>query len=172
MPTPVSDVQRHEDVRREVQLERLRIARELHDVLAHHLTLVNAQAGVAEYLLRSDTDAAETALRATEHTRQGLDEMRATVGPLRQDDDADPAARTTPSVVAVPTVGDLDRLVDAARATGQEARMSTHGSPRPLDASAGLAGYRIVQEAMTNAARHAPGATVEVHVAWLPDHWS
>jgi signal transduction histidine kinase len=162
-----ADERRHQEVRREVQLERLRIARELHDVLAHHLTLVNAQAGVAEYLLRSDVDAAGTALRGiAEHTRQALDEVRATVGLLRQDDESDPASRTSPVTITVPTLDDVEGLVEAARVTGRDVRMSTEGTPRPLDAGVGLVCYRIVQEAMTNAARHAPGSAVHVHVGW------
>ena len=81
--------QRQKSIRREVDGERLRIARELHDVLAHSLTLVNAQAAVADYLVRTDPQAAADALRGlTEHTRRAIDELRATVGLLRQDGDS------------------------------------------------------------------------------------
>jgi signal transduction histidine kinase len=158
---------RQEEVQREVQRERVRIARELHDVLAHHLTLVNAQAGVAEYLLRTDTDAAESALRGiTQHTRQALDEVRATVGLLRQTGDADIASQTTVGDAPLPSIAQIEALVGAACATGQDAELDVEGVARPVDAAVDLAGYRIVQEALTNAARHASGAAVRVRVRW------
>ena len=160
-----------EQVRREVQSERLRIARELHDSLAHHLTLVHAQAGVAEHLLATRPEAAAGALQSiTDHTRQALHEVRATVGLLRQPGDADPAARTDPAAGGVtPRLEDVPALVDRARATGQDVRVAVTGASRPLPPDTGLAAYRIVQEALTNAAKHAPGSDVRVRLAWVED---
>lgn len=164
-----------------VMEERLRIARELHDALAHNLTLVNAQAGVAEYLLASRPQAAAEALRGiTEHTSRAIDELRATIGLLRYDgvggaqagvgdgagsgpggdDDADAVLRPVPGVAA------LDELVASHRSTGHHVDVRTSGTPGPLDQHTDLAAYRIVQEALTNAAKHAPGMPVEVHLAW------
>ncbi|MFI5933702.1 sensor histidine kinase [Actinoplanes sp. NPDC051494] len=149
--------ERREDARQQVVAERLRIARDLHDVLAHHLTLVNAQAGVAGYLMRTDPAAASTALHdISEHTRKALDELRATVGLLRQADDpeGDPTH---------PAPG-LDRLGDLV---GPGISLHVQGSPRPLVPATDLAAYRIVQEALTNARKHAAGARVGVELRWL-----
>ena len=159
--------------------ERLRIARELHDVLAHNLTLVNAQAGVAEYLLASRPEAAAEALRGiTQHTSRAIDELRATIGLLRYDgadgapaeagagaapvDGDDPGAPMRP----VPGVDALDELVASHRSTGHRVDVRSTGTPGRLDQHADLAAYRIVQEALTNAAKHAPGMPVEVYLAW------
>lgn len=151
-----------------VMEERLRIARELHDVLAHNLTLVNAQAGVAEYLLTTQPQAAAQALRdITRHTSRAIDELRATIGLLRYDGedparDADPQATMRP----VPGIDALDELVESHRSTGTPVVVLGSGTPGRLGQHADLAAYRIVQEALTNAAKHAPGMPVEVYLAW------
>lgn len=148
--------------------ERLRIARELHDVLAHNLTLVNAQAGVARYLLRAQPDAAEQALRdITQHTGRAIDELRATIGLLRgRDDDAGDPADGTDHLGPVPGLAALDELVASFGAAGAGVRLTVTGTPVPLAQQVDLAAYRIVQEALTNAAKHAPGTVVEVQLAW------
>ena len=163
---------RDEETRQQVVAERLRIARELHDVLAHHLTLVNAQAGVADYLLATDPSAASVALRGIgQHTRQALDELRATVGLLRQDDDsledADPHAGSGRQ--PVPGLARLDELIDSFRAVGCSVACEAAGSPGTLRPDADLAAYRIVQEALTNATKHAPGSVARVVLHWS-DH--
>jgi signal transduction histidine kinase len=157
---------REEEARRQVAAERLRMARELHDVVAHNLALVNAQSGVAEYLLRSDPEAAAKALHdITHHTRQALDELRATVGLLRQVED--PLESDGPDGLRpVPGLADLDDLVAVHTAAGAVVTVTVDGEPQPLTALSGLAAFRIAQEALTNAAKHAPGAVVEVRLGW------
>lgn len=154
---------RRQEVNQHVVAERLRIARDLHDVLAHHLTLVNAQAGVAGYLMTVDAAAASTALTdIADHTRKALDELRATVGLLRYGDD--PAEPTHP----VPGLDRITELVTGMRTSGAEIAVHVTGEPRPLPAASDLAAYRIVQEALTNAAKHAPGAPTTVELRWSP----
>ena len=157
--------QQEREMQEAVVGERLRIARELHDVLAHNLTLVNAQAGVAEYLLQTQPQAAAEALRdITRHTSRAIDELRATIGLLRNadtdagdsDGDGDPDAAMRP----VPGIAALDELVGSHRSTGAQVDVRASGPPGTLDQHADLAAYRIVQEALTNAAKHAPGMPV------------
>ena len=163
--------EQEERTRREVEAERLRIARELHDVLAHHLTLVNAQAGVADYLVRSDPEAAARALEGmARHTRQALDELRATVGLLRERTDVpgevEPVEPHAPTRPPLPTLERLPQLVEAVRAAGADLEVQTLGRPGRLSPGADLAAYRIVQESLTNATKHAPGAPVRLDLDW------
>lgn len=151
--------------------ERLRIARELHDVLAHNLTLVNAQAGVARYLLRSDTGAAEQALRdITQHTARAIDELRATIGLLRRREDDvagdDPTAIGSGPLTPVPGLDAVDDLVASFTGAGTTVHLTAAGAPLRLAQQVDLAAYRIVQEALTNAAKHAPGTVVDVGLTW------
>lgn len=143
--------------------ERLRIARELHDVLAHNLTLVNAQAGVAAYLLRADPDAAEQALRDIGgHTRRAIDDLRATIGLLRSGD----APADDHGLRPVPGLCDLDELIAGFVSAGSQIRVSQVGDRSPLAQQVDAAAYRIVQEALTNAAKHAPGAASRLTLTW------
>jgi signal transduction histidine kinase len=152
-----------DEARRQVTEERLRIARELHDVLAHHITVVNAQAGVAQYLLRTNPDAAEEALAGiTDNTRAALDDMRATLGLLRSDNDDTRAADREPA----PALDQLPALIGSFTTGGAEVAVTTRGTPRPLSGPADLALYRIAQEALTNATKHATGSTVQVTLQW------
>lgn len=164
---------RRDEVRRQVVAERLRIARDLHDALAHHLTVVNAQAGVARYLLTSDSAAAASALSGiSEQTRKALDELRATIGLLRYDAD-DGAPESTADDVEllgpVPSLDHVDHLLQGFRAAGAEASMTIAGTPRPLPTNVDVTAYRIVQEALTNAAKHAAGAEARVLLTWSAD---
>ncbi|MFT4262606.1 MAG: histidine kinase [Nocardioides sp.] len=156
-----------EETRQAVLDERLRIARDLHDALAHNLTLVNAQAAVADYLLRTDPDAAETALRdITQHSRQAIDELRATVGLLRYDEGDPSEGATGETLRPVPGLSQLDELVAGFRAGGTPVELAGTGAPQTLDQQTDLAAYRILQEALTNAAKHAPGGAVAVELDW------
>lgn len=151
---------KEEEARRRVVAERLRIARELHDSLAHHITVVNAQAGVAQYLLRERPDAAEAALSGiVGNTRAALDELRATLGLLRDElpNSTDDAERTP-----APGLKDLPTLVAQMRSAGMTVDIDVSGEERPVSAVTDLAAYRIVQEALSNAARHAPGSVVSL----------
>ena len=161
-------LERKEHTLREVAGERLRIARELHDVLAHHLTLVNAQAAVADYLLRTDPQAATKALQGlTQHTRSALDELRATVGLLRQEGDAtEGATHGTDGLYPAPGLERLDGLIDGFRTAGSDVRLTVTGNPAELPPRGDLAAYRIIEEALTNATRHAAGAPVNVTLDW------
>ena len=156
---------RQESLRR-VGEERLRIARELHDVLAHNVSLINVQAGVALHLLqKGDRDPAEVepALAAIKGaSAETLREMRAVLGTLRQ---ADEAAPRSPE----PGLADLEALVGRMRDAGVEVALTFSGERRDLPGSVDLAAYRIVQEALTNVARHAPGRPARVEIAFDPE---
>ncbi|MFF5979627.1 sensor histidine kinase [Streptomyces olindensis] len=146
-----------EEARRRVTAERVRIARDLHDVVAHHITLVNAQAGVAHHLMRANPDQAYEALaHIKENSRAALDELRATVGLLRQPDDG-PGTRAP-----IPRLADLDDLAEGFRASGLSVRVTRGGTPSPVAPSTELTAYRIVQEALTNTHKHAAATRADV----------
>ncbi|GLP64711.1 MULTISPECIES: sensor histidine kinase [unclassified Streptomyces] len=148
---------RETEARRRVTEERVRIARELHDVVAHHITLVNAQAGVAHHLLRTDPDRAYEALAHIKETsRAALDELRATVGLLRQPDDA-PDSRAP-----LPGLADLDALIGGIRAGGLSVTVARTGLARPVAPATDLTAYRIIQESLTNTHKHARAAHADV----------
>ncbi|WLW58052.1 sensor histidine kinase [Streptomyces sp. YU58] len=148
---------REEEARRRVAEERVRIARDLHDVVAHHITLVNAQAGVAHHLLRANPEQAYEALaHIKDNSRAALDELRATVGLLRQPDDA-PGARAP-----IPRLADLDTLVTGFEASGLSVSVTRTGGSSPLAPATDLTAYRIIQEALTNTHKHASTARASV----------
>ncbi|WP_373039426.1 sensor histidine kinase [Streptomyces sp. NRRL S-448] len=153
---------RDEEAKRRVAEERLRIARDLHDVVAHHIALVNVQAGVAAHVMDKRPDQAKEALaHVRDASRSALNELRATVGLLRQS--GDPEAPTEPA----PGLGVLDELVDTFRHAGLpvEVIVQLDGTTGPLPAAVDLAAYRVIQEALTNVRKHAgPGAKAEVSV--------
>ncbi|MCL2781897.1 MAG: histidine kinase [Actinomycetia bacterium] len=154
------------EVARQVAAERIRIAHELHDVLAHHLAVVNAQAGVAEYLLGANPGAARQALAGiAENSRAALEELRATLRVLRTDP-AEAGAELVDSRRPTPGAAQLPALVERYRDAGMSVVAEVVGAPRPLAAPADLALYRIAQEALTNAAKHAVGSAVSVDLRW------
>lgn len=160
--------ERHARINEEVVAERLRIARELHDVLTHRLTLVNAQASVAEYLLHSDPAAASKALNdISVNTRQALDELRATVGLLRSEGEQDASGDEAEARRPTPGLDQIAGLVEGYRAAGMRVSLTVLGPSQPLVSGGGLAAYRIVEESLTNVTKHAPGARAVVTLEWL-----
>ncbi|MEM9565455.1 MAG: histidine kinase [Actinomycetota bacterium] len=152
--------------RQHVSEERLTIARELHDLLAHNLSVMNVQTGAALHLLRSDPDEAEQSLVAARDAGKNvLDELRDLLSVLRHDDGDD--GHTS----SLPTIEQLPELVDTMRSAGLDVRWTRSGAPRPLAPAVSLASYRIVQEALTNAAKHGPG-TVDLVTDWEADRFT
>ena len=142
--------------------ERARIARELHDVVAHGMSVMVMQAGAARLDLADDPSAADAALRRIEHTgRAGLLEMRRLLGILRHDESAGLAPQ--------PHLGDLADLLRELERAGLRVDEHVEGRPRALSAAADLSAYRIVQEALTNALRHGDGGSARLALAWTRD---
>ena len=143
--------------------ERARIARELHDVVAHSISVMTVQAGAARLLLDEDPARARAPLTSVEETgRQALAEMRRLLGVLRETDDG---ATLAPQ----PGMAQLDALVAQVRSAGLPVKLEVEGLARPLGAGVDLTGYRIIQEALTNVLRHAGSARAHVHVVYGPD---
>ncbi|MFB6768759.1 sensor histidine kinase [Streptomyces sp. NPDC056337] len=147
--------------RREVAEERVRIARELHDVVAHHIAVINVQAGLARFVFHSDARTARTALDTVEGASgEALAELRRMLGLLRADGvqgaDGAPA----------PGLDQLDEMVTRVRAGGVRVALRITGAPRPLPPGMQLCVYRVVQEALTNVLKHAPGADATVELAY------
>jgi len=157
------ELRREADARAAVSEERTRIARELHDVVGHAVTVMMVQSGAARMQVESDPAAARERLLAVEESgRAALSEMRRMLEVLRDDDDgADPLGPQ-------PGVDDIDELVSDARAAGFEVDMAVEGEPVSLPAGEALAAYRIVQEALTNVRKHASGRRVDIRVRYLP----
>ena len=146
---------------RAVEEERTRIARELHDVVAHSMSVMVVQAGAARRSVDRNPDAAKEAMVAIEQTgRQALDEMRRLLGVLRRDGDESLARAPQPSV------RHLDALVHQMREAGLPIDFAVEGRPRDLAAGLDLSAYRIVQEALTNVLKHAGAARAEVRLCY------
>jgi signal transduction histidine kinase len=147
--------------------ERARIARELHDVVAHHISMVAVQAETARLTTPGMPAAGAQRLSAIGDTaRTALTEMRRLLGVLREDADTEPLATRRPQ----PGLWELNELLDAARdASGSGTRLIVHGVPVALDPGVELAAYRIAQEALTNTRRHAPGAAVDVELRFAAE---
>ena len=155
---------REQEAARRVAEERMRIARDLHDAVAHHIALVNAQAGAALYVMDQRPDQARTALsHIQEASRYALDELRATVGLLRQS--GDPAAPLEPA----PGLGRLAELARSFEPAGLAVTVTLDGQQRPVPTAVDMTAYRIVQEALTNVHKHAAVGAATVEVAYLPD---
>jgi signal transduction histidine kinase len=150
-----------QEIARAAADERRRIAREMHDVVAHSVSVMVVQAGGARRILdRDPARAVEAAAHIEEVGRAALTEMRRLLGVLHHGDERAPQ----------PTLRELDALVARTRAAGLPVSLTVEGEPRSLPAGMDLAAYRVVQEALTNAIKHAGAAPTEVTVRWEPSH--
>jgi signal transduction histidine kinase len=154
---------REEEARRRVSDERLRIARELHDVVAHNISLINVQAATTLHLL-DDRDSRAAAALATikDVSKETLIELRSVLGALRQVDEEAPRA-------PAPSLTQIEELSARATATGVVTHVEVYGNARPLPVAADLAAYRIVQEALTNVARHSTTRVATVSIEYGAD---
>jgi signal transduction histidine kinase len=154
-----------ERVRHASAEERVRIARELHDVVAHAMSIIAVRSGVARMVLDVRPEEAREALGIIEGTsRQALHEMRALVGVLRDPEDRGQPADRGPA----PGLVDLPALVTQIDQAGVPVGVHIEGVPRPLPPGVDLSGYRIIQEALTNVVRHAAPATADLMLRYLP----
>jgi signal transduction histidine kinase len=161
-------LQAEERQRRELELaqslvaeERLQIARELHDIVAHSLSVIAIQSGVGGHVLDLQPEEARKALAAVESTsRSALEELRRVLGVLRRDDAAEP------SLLPSPGLADIDRLLDQCRAAGVAVTYRLRGHLTPVSPSLDLSVYRIVQEALTNVTKHAGTAQATVDITF------
>jgi signal transduction histidine kinase len=152
---------KEEEARRRVDAERLRIAREVHDTVAHAIAVINVQAGVTAHVLDKLPDEARETLLVIEQTSaRALRELRATLGMLREADDD----RRAPT----PGLNQVEELADLAREAGLDVKVEVASPPRELPGTTDHAAYRILQESITNAIRHAGPARVVVSVTYGP----
>jgi signal transduction histidine kinase len=169
--------------------ERLRIARELHDVVAHSMSVIAVQAGYGQYVIDTQPADARNALGAIQVTsREALDEMRRMLGALRQADETDVAAHASPAgnaagasdgeadgtsgpapLLPAPGLADLDRLISRTASAGVRVDVTRCGPPRDLPASIDMSAYRIVQEALTNVVKHARTSSCQVLIGYGHD---
>ncbi|QTX05936.1 sensor histidine kinase [Agromyces archimandritae] len=150
-----------------VALERVRIARELHDVVAHHVSVMGVQAGAARFMLERDPAAAAASLEAIEASaREAVDEMQRLLGTLRGGADAGAGG----DAASTRGLAQLPELVEQSNAAGLPATFEEVGAARPVPQLAGFSAYRIAQEALTNVRKHAgPAAAAEVRVRYTAD---
>ncbi len=151
------------EAERAVAEERTRIARELHDVVAHSLSVMVVQAGAARRVLQSDPERASVALAAIESTgRESLNEMRRILGVLRSDDEQ-------ADLAPPPSLDDFGRLIDQCENAGLPVEITVEGDSTSLPASLEASAYRVVQEGLTNALKHAGPASAAVRLVYHPD---
>jgi signal transduction histidine kinase len=155
---------REEELRRRASEERLRMARDLHDVVAHNIAVINVQANTGLHLMDRQPERARMALTTiNEVSKQALVELRSVLGVLR---DVDSGGVTRAPREPAPGLARLGDLVDNAAATGLAVRVEEDGRPAPLPADVDLTAYRIIQEALTNSARHSGGSTATVRLGY------
>ena len=156
------EVLREHEAAAAVAEERRRIARELHDIVSHGLSVMVVQAAAAEPAVDDAPDAAKSALQSIQDVgRDAQTEMTRMLGVLREDDCAG-------ALAPMPAADDIATLVERTRATGLPVDLTVVGDARPLPAGVGLTAYRIVQEALTNVRRHAGDAATDVELAYTP----
>lgn len=156
------------EVRAAIAEERSRIARELHDVVAHHVSVMTVQAAGARRSLRRDVDRTADALQAIEDIgRAALQEMRRVVGVLRTPDGDDRGAQPA-TLAPQPGLGDLDLLAEQMRDAGLPVEVLIEGEPGAVPVGVDLAAFRVIQEALTNTIKHAGPSAAIVYVRYLP----
>jgi signal transduction histidine kinase len=156
--------EREEEARRRAYEERLRVARDVHDVVGHGLAVINMQAGIALHVIGKRPDQAEAALEAIKTTsKDALDELRVTLAVFRQPDDAGAPRRPTPGL------DQLESLTTDMADSGLPVKLLVSGERARLAGAVDLAAYRIVQESLTNTLRHAGHATATVRVTYEAD---
>ena len=179
---------REEAASKAVTQERLRIARELHDVVAHSMSVIAVQAGYGQYVIDSQPGDARAALGAIQATsREALEEMRRMLGALRQADEGDaqdegvesaagaggpegaPVSRQPVPLSPAPGLADLDRLLSRTAGAGVQVEVIRRGDVRELPASIDLSAYRIVQESLTNVVKHAQTSSCRVLIGYWDD---
>ena len=170
-------LEQKERARREVAAERGRIARELHDVVAHHMSVISVQSGLARFVLDSDPPTARAALATISGTStEALEEMRRMLRLLRADEDGDGpdgfggtgpdgSAGSAPDA-PMPGLARLSEMVERVRSGGVPVELRVDGTPRPLAPGVELCAYRVVQEALTNVVKHAPAAPTLVQLRY------
>jgi signal transduction histidine kinase len=152
-----------ERARQEIREERVRIAHELHDVVAHTLAVITVQAGVGRRLMAKRPEEASAALESIETIgRTAQDELRVVLGLLREE-------KAAAALAPAPKLVDLKELAENVRASGTPVELRTSGADRPLSPALELSLYRVAQEALTNVVKHAPGARARVDLAVLAD---
>ena len=152
---------KEEEARRRVDAERLRIAREVHDTVAHAIAVINVQAGVTAHVLdKRPEQARETLVTIEQTSARALGELRATLGMLRDAED-----RRAPT----PGLGQVEELVGMAGEAGLDVKLEVASPPRELPSAVDQAAYRILQESITNVIRHAGPARVTVSLTYGPD---
>jgi signal transduction histidine kinase len=166
--------ERETALRLAVDSERARIARELHDVVSHNVAVMVVQAGAARKVVTTEPGQAEDAMRAVESCgRAAMAELRHLLGLLARSVGDEPAGHTgvpeAADLTPQPGLSRLDELVSTVVGAGQPVTVRLEGSPRPLPPGVDLAAYRVVQEALTNALRHAPGAPTEVLIGFTDE---
>lgn len=157
-----------ERARRAVADERRRIAREMHDIVAHHMSVISVQTGLASFVFDSDPPTARGALGTiAETSHEALHELRRMLTVLRDDHPGEGEGEAATAIPGLARVGDL---VDRVRAGGLSVTLRVRGTPRPLAPGVDLCAYRVVQEALTNVLKHAPGAEATVELEYRPRH--
>lgn len=164
-----SDLTATERERSALLEERARIARELHDVVAHHMSVIAIQAEAARYRVADPPpELVQSFVTIRANAVDALGELRRVLGLLRTGPEGDGELDGQGRPAPLPTLDRLPELIDNVRAAGMTVEHVTVGAPRPLPQGVDLSAYRIGQEALSNALRHAPGARVRVEVAYVP----